>query len=54
MTDREREVIELAIKLRQATGQMEIALLEIEFKHAIDMLVKERRDAKAASPKHKN
>jgi hypothetical protein len=47
VTEREREVLDLAIKLRQADTAMEIALLQIEFNHAVDMLIKERRDKKA-------
>lgn len=45
MTQREEDVLRLAIEWRQSKYAVGEALLEAEFKHAIDMLIKERRDA---------
>jgi hypothetical protein len=47
MTDREREVLDLAIKWRNSKYAVEEALIRQKFIHAIDMLKKERRDEKS-------
>jgi hypothetical protein len=46
VTEREADVLELAIKLRQAKYVVEEALIRMEYNHAVDMLIKERRDEK--------
>ena len=51
MTDRERAVLELAIKLRQAKYVVEEAFIRQEYNHAVDMLIRERRDAKTENVK---
>jgi hypothetical protein len=51
MTEREADVLELAIKLRQAKYVVEEAMLRQEYSHAVDMLIKERRDEKAKDHK---
>lgn len=47
MTPREERVLNLAIQWRMSRYAVEEALVEAEFKREIDMLIKERRDAKA-------
>lgn len=51
MTEREAEVLRLAIEWRRSRYAVAEALLEADFKHAIDMLIKERRDAKVEESK---
>lgn len=46
MTEREERVLNLAIQWRMSRYAVQEALLENEFKHEIDMLIKERRDKK--------
>jgi hypothetical protein len=46
MTEREEDVLRLAIEWRQSKYAVAEALIEANFRHAIDMLIKERRDAK--------
>lgn len=51
MTEWEQQVCELAIRWREAKYSVEEALLRQELTHAIDMLKKERRDAKVEESK---
>lgn len=44
MTEREAEVLRLAIEWRDSRYAVKEAIIENELKHAIDMLKKERRD----------
>jgi len=46
VTKWEAEVIRLSIEKRQIRYAVGEALLEAEWNHAVDMLLKERRDAK--------
>lgn len=46
LTPREERVLNLAIQWRMSRYAVEEALVEAEFKREIDMLIKERRDAK--------
>lgn len=46
MTDCEEQVLELAIRWRDARYTVEAAMLQVQLRHAIDLLKKERRDAK--------
>lgn len=45
MTPCEEKVLRLAIEWRYSKYAVAEALIEADLKHAIDMLVKERRDA---------
>jgi len=47
VTERESDVVELSVKLRQAQFAVEEAVLMQQWRHAVDMLIKERRDAQA-------
>lgn len=47
MTDREAEVLRLAIEWRDSRYAVKEAIIEADLKHAIDMLKKERRDSHA-------
>ena len=54
MTERESDVVDLSIKLRQAQFAVEEAVLMQQWRHAVDMLIKERRDAQAKGDKFKD
>lgn len=47
MTDREAEVLRLAIEWRDSRYAVKEAIIENDLKRAIDMLKKERRDTHA-------
>ncbi|MBA2525666.1 MAG: hypothetical protein H0V18_07785 [Pyrinomonadaceae bacterium] len=47
MTAQENKVLELSMQWRQAKFAVEEALIRQELTRAIDMLIKERRDAQA-------
>lgn len=46
MTEREKEVLELAVEWRRSRFAVAEAIVRQKMVHAIDMLMKERRDAK--------
>jgi hypothetical protein len=50
VTEREVEVIRLSIEKRQSRYAVAEALIEADWNHAVDMLIKERRDAKPETP----
>jgi len=52
VTEREEAVISLAIEWRETKFAVGKALVESALIHAIDMLKKERRDAKADQGEH--
>lgn len=52
MTEREERVLNLAIEWRMSKFAIAEALIEANFKHEIDMLIKERRDKVEESEKN--